>query len=575
LGVSAVQLSRKDVESWPLERDDIVLLYSDGVDKVLSPTEILELFNQHRSDPASAIVERILTEIVLKNGDDDRTVLVVLGPHLSSSDTLNANLETLLTQQESSQRALTELQNTVQSIPIHPQPMVFTDYTRILREQFQENFKNIEALLRNQLDKAQIENLSSELRPLLTAFKAGALSAATNPKTPVVDKSASLPTDNVSEPVRKKRDATTPEEKEVLPGAPITVGPSTPIREGVVHIRKGKIDLVDEVDIQVSRRPKRIGEEAELFLVSPPSVPAGWLTAWFLCVAASFRNEPHITYQPSKLREWALQLPTANLQNVSTEELTNLRDWHCALRDRRRSAKGHPYANIKREEREKAYEFYDNLKENSDQTQRPSTPMIISNPIWPKFRAAAMRPRSWLIIAAIFGATLLAYFLVSSLLGSKPKKNTSPNQTAASTQSIWKVGYGADGRTILLISGNQKETTGFRIRFGKESDFRNKWSQEEFSSSQNGRAHIMSDTAQLIATGSEEELGLPANVKSYKVIESDLKTPCIDFLKRVNKLLPPGVHNEVADLEKLNPDLRCDDLKQGDDLLVYKSNPRN
>src|SRR6185503_3100759 len=100
LGIRQEFITPSLVEGFALEPDDQVLLYSDGIDKVLSPAKILAVLKEgqqsidavKRNDGQQSIdaVKRILDEIVtpvlneveINRGDDDRSFLIAVGPHV-------------------------------------------------------------------------------------------------------------------------------------------------------------------------------------------------------------------------------------------------------------------------------------------------------------------------------------------------------------------------------------------------------------------------------------------------------------------------------------------------------------
>ncbi len=89
MGVHPLSLSRADVNKLDLAPDDQALLYSDGVDKAISPAQLLNILRDTRGNPsghlAEAMVAKVLKEVRSNFGDDDRTMLVALGPYVNSA----------------------------------------------------------------------------------------------------------------------------------------------------------------------------------------------------------------------------------------------------------------------------------------------------------------------------------------------------------------------------------------------------------------------------------------------------------------------------------------------------------
>lgn len=82
LGYSQVALSPSDVRSLPLEEHDVLLLYSDGIDKVISPVDFLTLLagDLDGSKPGE-LVSKVMSEVAQRPHDDDCTLIVATGPH--------------------------------------------------------------------------------------------------------------------------------------------------------------------------------------------------------------------------------------------------------------------------------------------------------------------------------------------------------------------------------------------------------------------------------------------------------------------------------------------------------------
>jgi len=83
LGHAPIEPSQLVVKKFPLQSDDTVLLYSDGVDKALSPAQLLGMLSpQYQAETLKETIARILRAARDSlRGADDRTLLIAAGPH--------------------------------------------------------------------------------------------------------------------------------------------------------------------------------------------------------------------------------------------------------------------------------------------------------------------------------------------------------------------------------------------------------------------------------------------------------------------------------------------------------------
>lgn len=118
LGVSQLAVSHTDVVTFPLQMNDVVLIYSDGVDKVLSPAQILDLLLNAPEliEPDQAKVKRLVSRVLdlvrVNLGDDDRTLLVAAGAHKVLIERRGISVA----QQETAERLNQQLMELVASI---------------------------------------------------------------------------------------------------------------------------------------------------------------------------------------------------------------------------------------------------------------------------------------------------------------------------------------------------------------------------------------------------------------------------------------------------------------------------
>ncbi|HEX8733677.1 MAG TPA: PP2C family serine/threonine-protein phosphatase, partial [Pyrinomonadaceae bacterium] len=109
LGVQPVNFSTSHVRNFLLEADDTILIYSDGVDKFVSPEQLLKAAME--SSSASEIADRILEEVKLNHGDDDRSIIIASGPHSAKeSPSEKESREILFETRAEIQQKLSQLQ---------------------------------------------------------------------------------------------------------------------------------------------------------------------------------------------------------------------------------------------------------------------------------------------------------------------------------------------------------------------------------------------------------------------------------------------------------------------------------
>ncbi len=150
LGVRPEYLSPSQVEEFSLERDDQVLVYSDGVDKVVSPTQLLEvLTNGNQRGGLEEIVKEVMKEVDINLGDDDRTFLIAGGPHegMESNAIIRERTDRLNTQQSLSAR-LSKIEDDMKNV-----------------EEFQKSLNSLLQYAHH--NKESIEALTKQLKDLM------------------------------------------------------------------------------------------------------------------------------------------------------------------------------------------------------------------------------------------------------------------------------------------------------------------------------------------------------------------------------------------------------------------------
>lgn len=95
LGIGPRNFLPADVRDIDLQKDDAVVLYSDGVDKFLSPVKLIELIGNGEKNKKEDTAENIIDAVSVARGDDDRSVMLFFGPHLSRAESLDQKLHDL------------------------------------------------------------------------------------------------------------------------------------------------------------------------------------------------------------------------------------------------------------------------------------------------------------------------------------------------------------------------------------------------------------------------------------------------------------------------------------------------
>jgi protein phosphatase len=70
---------KPDVTSYPLQQNDLLLLCSDGLTKMLEDDEIRDVFTKVKSDPIR-VCDRLIAESLERGGEDNVTVVVIAHP---------------------------------------------------------------------------------------------------------------------------------------------------------------------------------------------------------------------------------------------------------------------------------------------------------------------------------------------------------------------------------------------------------------------------------------------------------------------------------------------------------------
>jgi stage II sporulation SpoE-like protein len=174
LGVIPIAFSESDVRVFDLNREDTVLLYSDGVDKALSPTKILELLvSRPAQDSPEEAARRILTEVRAQMADDDRTVLIAMGPHVSpSSEAMADERRRFDDMQKQTENKVAALQGQLQSLEKLNQSVTSLKGDMIKLIEVVRNLPTInaiaEAVTSRSRDEDRLEEIGSEMNNAVT-----------------------------------------------------------------------------------------------------------------------------------------------------------------------------------------------------------------------------------------------------------------------------------------------------------------------------------------------------------------------------------------------------------------------
>lgn len=575
LGVAPVELPLSQVKDFELEKDDMILLFSDGVDKVVSPANLLTLIlSAPPDDSLGELVARVLSEVDIKNGDDDRTILIAAGPHES----------------EEEKAAASALEHT-------------TEVRKKLEEQFEEQFEELRLLRDGLQQKGPVEEyfdtIKRQLGTLPTIAYLDQLMTSNKELSARQYKALKQQLDNLQATLRSAGDASAQpprttrargEDKDLsdddkTPSPPQGAGAgldniragangslfqdynhSLPFHEGVIHITRGRIELIDESDVDVQGLNRKDGTPKQIYLVTTGNAPPGWLTVWYLYLKGKLNIQTR-KLSAIDLKEWVLAQPKDSLQSLNNSELIKWRESHWQLRDRRRKAQLlNEHGQITKEEDELVSQFEQRLGgATTEGWQINSWPQSSSvrtllGKMW------AYLKKHWVWVATII--SLLVFIYLIFLWPNTTTEQRPAVQTQETTDKAWGFYLGADGRTLFLTAGRVREPSDYRIKVGAEGEFTAKAASLRFESEDDALRTLRNNLRDMVLAPGEVQKP-PAGQKFFQVEAEDMNAPCELFLKRVNDQLPTGVHTDINELEKLNPGLRCREIKVGYELLVY------
>jgi serine/threonine protein phosphatase PrpC len=584
LGVSPdITFSTTSVQDFRLQPDDLILLYSDGVDKVVSPARVLELIEKRTANESlQVVVERILEEVRLERGNDDRTLLIAGGPHIATEAPAAIEIRKQAEEIENVKKTLDQTSGKIQTLETNVAGQI--ERIEHLVRQVAQTVKSlptsadlkahVSARLpdNNTLNKIQgsVESLRHQVESINQRLSPG---GAPNPKgKPRVKhtehfQNAKLPVANPA-----PAPASTSLEDQQLALSEVNVDVS--FREGLIRTQQGSYELVDESHAFRDNSP-HIGKHIDLW--EAKAAKPGWLTAFYLYLR-QLPEQPVPEATEATVTEWVrLQFETGAQQvaNLTPDQLRNARRAHWRLRDARikprifRSTRGL----MIEEEKRLAREIFKTNAVNSGPINTGSKYYRDDGDV-SRVLDTLTKPWGVLTIIAVIAVIIAIFYIITSPgPESQPPSQSGPAPRASDAV---RLEYGADGRTLIASSrGGRPQLLDYRIAFGKEKEFRTLFANTSFESLEALSNKIENDARSLVVSPTDT-LSLPYSQEIRSVETTDLgvsaqpaNETCTRFLRRVNNKLPSTARNSIEDIHQLNPGLRCQDLKPNDVLLVF------
>ncbi len=697
LGYAPLVLSPSDVREVSLEEHDILLLYSDGIDKIISPTDFLALLSEgfDESRPGD-VVATVMKEVTRRAHDDDCTLLVATGPHDFTAQELaerqreeqvNQQLESFnarLNVADALEKKITDLHIFVRNIEPKLKnvlehadqkdavvPTRFKDLElrlktanethidRVVREsrriasetakRLEENMHNsfrqtlkeavggisgdaaqaalqeVETRLGTILSNALEQNrntLVEEVRRLLAVLDekpptpdapksvgGGASSSAQThapENKPPADRPASVqPTagqlPNVT--AHSTPDAPLSPHASPSPNYIYRVTPASRFREGILRVqnytKKIEIRLVDEIDVDPpSLQPADEGFESLTF-AAHDAAPAGWLTAFYCKLLMEIETAP--ANDIATLERWVLEKASefakAPEQHEETEfkRYLKLRAYHWQLRGNTLGLLQPLFSHRWRAREIDLAKWFVTERQSFDEDKAPDVKNKVGD--GDRGRKVAVvggdgerdRRRRWMPLLIILFLPLLALLsysgpkFVNTLfpMGTSTNVNSANtnNPASSTTQSKLKIVFGADGRMMFLLPESSLSPFNYRVRLGMEHDFKAQFANAGFNSVEEAQNQLTSDAMALVEPISQSPRERPSDrLAVYTVIREDIRSAeqsgennCLKFLDRINNTLEAkDNHTHLDQLLSLNPDLRCEAMKEGDPIVAYK-----
>lgn len=609
LGVTPVEPSEIIVQEFNLDGNDTVLLYSDGIDKVLSPGDLLKLLLAAPSgETPKELAERVLTEVSTKPAAaDDRTLLVAFGPHVSAdnevikaerlhNDQMHRQINERLFSIESSMQflpqlstnfsnlegKLTNVTNAVQGLPTIQQikeAVVATDgEDESQMERVSEQLTEVKDSLRNLTEL--VSGLKQEVyvnQPPHQEEK------EKRQKHTTKESPEREPDSEHGEPESSSPPSTVGDKANAEPG--VTAHPQDRFikefdkktdraREGIVLITRGRFELVDEKHaFDPAQQGSGKDGSGPIYLTCDKQAPPGWLTAWYLYLRR-MAGKTQSNFTDKKLKAWMLHQSVESVNALPREKLIEVRDKHCwQVRNLRQAA---VLENIQYERIALAEEkIADELFGQPAQEERKSRDAV-HNPEGkdrgPMAWLMYMRSLKFIIVtSALLGlAVVIGIFRIYRYYDSPAPVQSTQTQSMQTSEPTATIITDADGRTLLLSdTGGVRESLGYYIQVGKEKEFTAKIASQKYTNKQQAQEFLRTEAGALVVSARDQLRPQPE--QGFRSVDAnDLKSgePCANFLDRVNRQLPHGVHTNLDTLKVLNPDIRCNELRLGNELLV-------
>lgn len=565
LGISPdLDVSSDHVRHCPLNERDLVLLYSDGVDKFVSPVRLLQLIQEHASDAAvQALSEKIIEEVRLEHGNDDRTLLIFAGPHLKQEDQAMAESARQIEKMSASMVSALDRISLLENSSIHLKASVDNVAKQInqLPDQLRSSSGGTDGVgphsLKTILEKlGDIQHRVKNIENSRGGHKGNEPSNKSNQQKKETSNAPPPP-----EPTPHDSALTSASEVSDL----VRVNPNAPFREGILRITTGFFELVDNTSYQGA---------GAICLIPRKAVRPGWLTAAYLYLRLD-KEPPKENQTADSIQEWIkarFEEAGTAAANLPPGTLDSLRTQHWKLRDKRRGIQRLWLTDNGLIKQEKA------LAEKTFGSQQSTPPEEGGRQVFnPNEESKQDKILKYVLLALIGLAVIIVPTTIYKVWFSEPTTNASQGPVISSpAPEPVTLDYGADGRALYSLKrGGRPEQIDYRIAIGKELAFRNALTQQQFSSREQLIKHIEDKAGDFVVRSSEPDF-VTGNFSALDLVAADVNNQpttgterCQRFLARVNKdELRARDKNELKDLQELNPGLKCGELKAGDRLVV-------
>lgn len=599
LGVNPMSFAVTDVSRFVLQAEDTVVLYSDGVDKFVSPVKMAGLISKGEKSEKGRLelAENILDEVDRAHGDDDRSVMLYYGPHLSIDERTKEDLRKI--REENAVR----LQGISQSNE---------DKLRVMETNLENKLKSLEGVadgvsnLKGELshfkesilNSVNAEKIASEIKRQFQEQESAEHQTMTAIHTTLTDVVASLNALNKDVKNLKKtkglKEEPGPEEAEPaamiappqvmasqsapVPPAPENAGATNGVfvdpnqlninREGVIRFWEGRYLLLDENHV----RPDLLTEDGSkgkaYFRFEGDT--SGLLTGFYLFLRkTNFMLRTDRTV--SEISDDVAKEKNQFLTHYSERHFNNARNSHLEIRDKfaGQTVSDRSYKKIVKCELKLAMET-PGIREEIDRyadTGKPGheTTKWYANSVYVK----------WLVI---FILTVVVVGTILYLLGWRPFTGSSTGGGTNSNtvknpadQVPGRLTVGGDGRTIYF-NGVKLDT---RVQVGKEVEGTSFAEQLGESTLEEHKKQLkLKDHIYILYSSNDD-------------IKEKTDPPVVFWIVGPGDLIPPAVADKDSickkvlersksptrpnEIKTFNPGLICENLKDGDQILLRKA----